>query len=218
MDDNNQNDNDDDNKNDEDDIVKDFDFEKMAKLFWLIYNSKETLWGEFKNPKFITENPQIINYLVKSLNNELDADEIIEFINHQWAHLTCTPSLWNIPSIPTNSNIDSLKEENQNLKEENQNLKQRLKQYEPSNLYCLSIDQLNSLSMTFINKISKIDQVMQEIYDRKIKCIICRAIDKDIIIQDCGHFILCVNCESKLSPKICPQCQRSYTNTFKIRL
>ena len=244
-----------------DDQHMDFDFDKMTQLFWLIYNSKETLWGEFTNPKFITKNEKILNYLVKSLNNELSANEIIKFLEKEWHYITgdtdsknvddykfecfnnnrkahtdkVVQAAWNkkwnehiencsTPPPPSAaSNLEILKmfhavtDENHKLKEQNQNLQQRLNQYEPTNLYSLSIDELESLSLTFTKQIEKIDNIIQQIYDRQIKCIVCIDADKNIVIQDCGHFVLCANCESKLLKKSCPRCQRSYSNTFKIK-
>lgn len=188
--------------------------DKMTKLFWLIYNSKETLWGDFKNPKFVTENAHIINYLVKSLHHQLSPNEIIQFIEQQWCRVNVFPACHQ-PSISNDSEMFKMINI---LKKENQNLKERLNHYEPVNLYCLNVDQLNSLSLKFNKQIEKIEQIIKEKYDRKSQCIICRDADKNIVIQDCGHFVLCADCEPKLPHKICPQCQRSYTNTFKVRL
>lgn len=242
-----------------DDPFMDLHFDKMTQLFWLIYNSKETFYGEFSNPKFITENKQTVKYLVKSLNNQLNANEIITIIQQHWYHLAgdaknennndkfkcfnknrkahtdkvvqaAWDKKWNQhienastpppPSAATNLEILKMfhisSEENAKLKEENKHLQQRLNQYEPTNLYSMSIDELKALSLSFSKKIDKIDIIIQQIYDRKIKCIVCIDSNKNIVIQDCGHFVLCANCESKLPKKICPQCQRSYTNTFKI--
>ena len=253
-----------------DDPFNDFDFEQITELFWFIYNSKETLFGEFSNPKFITENPKKVNYLVKSMQNRLNGHEIKKFIEKEWHYFADANSrnqqkfnlsfaafnsnrkahtdkllqaAWNQkskqhidnastpppPSQATNLEIlkmfRNLKEENENLKEENENLKvenkivkQRLNEYEGTNLFSLSIDQLNSLSSKLNQQMQKINNIIQQTCDLKTKCSICMDAEKNIVIQDCGHFVLCANCATNLSKKVCPQCQRAYTNTFQIRL
>ena len=76
--------------------LNDFDFKSCIKrvsslfsedythLFWIIYNSKETKYGNFDNTDFIINNDNILTYLQISLGYRMTINEIKEFILQEW--------------------------------------------------------------------------------------------------------------------------------------
>lgn len=41
-------------------------------------------------------------------------------------------------------------------------------------------------------------------------CVICLSKPRELILFDCGHVCLCMDCLEKLSSPICPVCRQSY--------
>lgn len=58
--------------------------EDYTHLFWIIYNSEQTKYGEFDDPNFIVKNNQILNYLQISLGYRMSINEIKEFVLQEW--------------------------------------------------------------------------------------------------------------------------------------
>lgn len=183
-------------------------FDQMVELFRIIYTSAETNWGDFPDHKFITENQQIMNFLADECQLPLSKDQIIKFVKHEWPE----KEPWNkICQLQTEK-----KEQIEALQQKIYSLQQHINSYEPNNLFVLGIDELDKIKSNLVSQIAKVENAKQIIYDQQILCIICMDVQKNIIIKDCGHFVICESCENKLSAKNCPQCQTPYTTTFKI--
>ena len=58
--------------------------EDYSHLFFIIYNSSETKFGEFDHPDFIIKNDSILTYLQTSLGYRMSKKEIVEIVVHEW--------------------------------------------------------------------------------------------------------------------------------------
>ena len=58
--------------------------EDYTHLFWIIYNSPQTRYGDFDDPDFIVTNDDILTYLQISLGYRMSINEIKEFVLQEW--------------------------------------------------------------------------------------------------------------------------------------
>ena len=58
----------------------------------------------------------------------------------------------------------------------------------------------------------------QKLSDQKMKCIICKQRDKNVILNGCNHLDICSECEKRLAANLCPSCFTEYDEAFVINL
>lgn len=58
--------------------------EDYSHLFWIIYNSPQTKYGDFDDPDFIVKDDSILRYLQISLGYRMTISEIKEFVLQEW--------------------------------------------------------------------------------------------------------------------------------------
>ena len=80
------------------------------------------------------------------------------------------------------------------------------------------MEQLDELKLIFQNKLDEIQDAKERLLESERYCMICMDNRKNIVIQGCNDFVLCDKCEQNLHPKICPQCQKPYTNVLKLKI
>ena len=54
--------------------------------------------------------------------------------------------------------------------------------------------------------------------DSEQSCIVCMSNKRQIVLNPCGHYIMCIGCTDKImkDTKICPVCQKSIITAIKI--
>ena len=101
------------------------------------------------------------------------------------------------------------------LDQANDKIKQLQKQLE---YYTMTID--SNLSEEILDHLKQHhEQRIVEINtaeDQKIQCVKCGVNDRNIVILQCSHLLLCDGCELSMQIKKCPKCNVSYQKVLKI--
>eukprot|EP01083_Nonionella_stella_P035227 96217_1 len=115
-------------------------------------------------------------------------------------------------SKQTDTNNHDLQKENDALKEEVDSIKKKLSLYhgKSAEINTLSLMELDSLDSTLQYAMNTVKEARERLLENKLMCIVCLKNEKNIVIQQCGHFDLCNECEQQLPKKICPRCQQTY--------
>jgi len=76
----------------------------------------------------------------------------------------------------------------------------------------MNTNQLKHYENYLYNEIKKIQKRRQEISTIYWNCKICKISPKNVVIIECGHFDLCVDCEKLQKEKRCFTCNKKYIN------
>eukprot|EP01083_Nonionella_stella_P042788 115505_1 len=111
------------------------------------------------------------------------------------------------------------KKQKLNAKKQNEEMSKKLSLYQGKSdvVHTLNLEQLNSLENELQNGMTVIKEARERLLENKLLCVICLTNSKNIVMQPCGHLDVCNQCETQLSPKTCPRCQRPFTNCVAIR-
>eukprot|EP01084_Bolivina_argentea_P155152 270401_1 len=122
-----------------------------------------------------------------------------------------------IESISINS---AVQHEIESLKNENVKLKKEIKKLNCSEkeICKLNLQELNELETKLKNGLNVIYEVKEKLYKSRFYCILCEKNQKNVLINQCNHFVLCSECEKKLEPRKCPICRVRFTQTTKLKL
>lgn len=82
----------------------------------------------------------------------------------------------------------------------------------------LNEEELNELENKLREELIKVRDMKEKLYFNKVNCITCKEREKNVIISDCGHLSICVQCEKQLQDKMCPQCFKPYKAVVIINL
>jgi hypothetical protein len=63
-----------------------------------------------------------------------------------------------------------------------------------------------------VDRLNRVVSEMEVCY-----CIICHSSRANTAPPECGHVCMCVNCEQRVSPKVCPFCRTRYRKAVSLR-
>lgn len=92
------------------------------------------------------------------------------------------------------------------------NQRQRLQRREFTNILEDSSEQNNLVNRSTRNSVSQGDRI-QENQTENAACVICLTNPRELVLLDCGHVCLCMDCFEKMPNSNCPIC-RNNIRTF----
>ena len=85
--------------------------------------------------------------------------------------------------------------------------------------HTLTLKQINKLALELQHGIRMTEIARERLFDSKLNCISCMDRPKDIgFVDGCGHIVLCMECENKMTNKKCPICQCPYSRIKKVNI
>ena len=82
----------------------------------------------------------------------------------------------------------------------------------------LNLEGLNELELKLQNDLRLIQKAKQKLYLNNFYCILCLKNQKNVVINQCNHFVLCYQCQINLKPKKCPICHCQFTNITTVEI
>merc|ERR1719229_214384 len=94
---------------------------------------------------------------------------------------------------------------NSAVQHENSKLKKEIKKLKCSGkeIRKLGLEQLNELEGRLQSDLRIIYEVKEKLYKSNFYCIVCGKNQKNVLINQCNHFVLCRKCEKTLEPRKC---------------